>query len=62
MNGDEILYETKAIEPNKMVSLNIKDLLDVGEYNLSFVISTYDVETQTPCNGATQEVTVTVRE
>lgn len=62
MNGDETLYETKAIEPNKMVSLNIKDLLDVGEYNLSFVISTYDVETQTPCNGATQEVTVTVRE
>ena len=45
-----------------MISLNLKEILDVGEHKLSFVISTYDIETQMACNGATQDVTVTVRE
>lgn len=60
--NDVVIYETKAIEPNKMISLNLQELLEVGEHNLSFVISTYDVETQAACNGATQDVKVTVRE
>lgn len=60
--GDNVIYETKAIEPNKMVSVNLKELLSNGEHNLSFAISTYDVTTQTACNGATQDVTVTVQD
>lgn len=59
--NNKIIYETKAIEPNKMISLNLKEILEVGEHNLSFVISTYDIETQAPCNGATQDVKVTVK-
>ena len=59
--GDKVIYETKAIEPNKMVSVNLKELLSKGEHNLSFAIATYDVKNQTACNGATQDVTVTVK-
>lgn len=59
-SGNKI-YETKAIEPNKAVSVNLYDELKVGEHKLSFVIATYDIETKAPCNGATQEVTVIIK-
>ena len=55
---DNVIYESQAIEPNKMISVNLYDLLDIGEHKLFFAISTYDIETKTPCNGATQEVLV----
>ena len=60
--NEKIIYETKAIEPNKMVDVNLKDMLSIGEHNLSFIISTFDIETQAACNGATQEVKVVVQE
>lgn len=53
-----VVYESKAIEPNKMVSVNLYDLLKTGEHKLSFDISTYDIETKSPCNGASQAVLV----
>lgn len=59
---DKLIYETKAIEPNKMVSVNLKEILSTGEHKLSFAISTYDIKTQNACNGANQEVNVTVKE
>ena len=62
LEGQDVVYETKAIEPNKMVEVNLKELLEKGEHNLSFVISTYDIETQAGCNGATQEVKLVVNE
>lgn len=55
---DNVIYESQAIEPNKMISVNLYDLLDIGEHKLFFAISTYDIESKTPCNGATQEVLV----
>lgn len=53
-----VIYESQAIEPNKMISVNLYDLLEIGEHKLFFAISTYDIDTQAPCNGATQEVLV----
>lgn len=60
--NDTVIYETKAIEPNKMVEVNLQELLSKGEHNLKFQISTYDIETQASCNGATQDVKVIVKE
>lgn len=59
---NEVIYETKAIAPNKTISVNFKELLPVGEHDLTFQISTYDIETQAPCNGATQKVSMTIQE
>ena len=58
--NDTTIFETKAIAPNKMVTCNLKELLPVGEHTLNFSISTYDIETEAACNGATQEVKLTV--
>ena len=57
-DSGSIIYESQAIEPNKMISVNLYDLLDIGEHKLSFDISTYDTVTKSPCNGAAQEVLV----
>lgn len=59
--NDNVIYESQAIEPNKMISANLYDLLDAGEHKLFFAISTYDIDSRTPCNGATQEVSVEVK-
>lgn len=60
MDGDKVLHETKAIEPNKAVEINLRDLLELGEHQLVFSISCYDINTQEGCNGANQQVKVTV--
>lgn len=60
-NG-EVIYETKAIKPGNMVEANMYDVLDTGENEVTININTYDVETETACNGATQTVTITVHE
>ena len=57
-DSGSLIYESQAIEPNKMISVNLYDLLDIGEHKLSFAISTYDTVTKNPCNGAAQEVLV----
>ena len=62
LENDTTIYESKAIEPDKMINVNLKELLPIGTHTISFKISTYDVETQAACNGATQEVTITVNE
>lgn len=60
-NGDEVLEETKAIEPGKALNVPLGTMLGVGEHQVSFEISCFDVETQAPCNGAVQSVKITVR-
>ncbi len=60
-NGDDVVYETKAIEPGKTVDVPLGTILGSGEYQLSFEISCFDVVTQAPCNGAVQTVKLTVR-
>lgn len=62
LNGEEIIYETKAFASDKMVRVNMKELLCVGKHNLTFMIQTFDMDTQESCNGATQKVTVWVEE
>ena len=60
MKEEEIIYETKAFKPNKMIRVNLKELLPVGKYQLKFMIQTFDVHTKESCNGATQKVDVLV--
>lgn len=54
--GDRVVYETDYIEPGKQVRWNAYETLSAGDHNLSFVVSTVDVEAYYPCNGATLTV------
>ena len=54
-----VLFQTDLIAPGKAIPANLYEKLTDGEHTLSFVISTYDVTTQAPCNGATQSVVIT---
>lgn len=55
---DNILYETKTIKPGEMESVDLMELLGEGEHNLSFKISTYNIETQEFVEEYNQEVNV----
>lgn len=58
-----VLYETDAVvEPGRAFEIDLRGMLEPGEHRLSIDISSYDLKTQEPCNGATQEVDVTVLE
>ena len=61
LNGSEVIYESKAIKPGNMEEADLWSCLDVGEQTLTFVISTYDIETQEACNGASQSVVLLVK-
>ena len=50
----------RPIKPGNMVEANMYELLDEGKNDVTISINTYDVETETACNGATQAVTITV--
>lgn len=59
-----LLHSTKGIKPGNMVDADLYSALKdygTGEYALSFIISSYDVDTQETCNGATQTVYITVK-
>lgn len=60
IKDDEVIFETKAIKPGNMAEANMYELLDEGKNEVTISINTYDVETETACNGATQAVTITV--
>ncbi len=62
LEGKTIIYETKAFEPNKMVKVNMRELLSVGEHCLNFLIQTFDLETQESCNGANQKVNILIKD
>lgn len=55
------LYKTNAIMPGNSVIVDMYELLDVGEHQLKFTVSTFDMETEGACNGAVQNVTVVVK-
>jgi hypothetical protein len=59
-NGDDVIYESQAIPPGKMLTPDIRELLSPGSYSLTFDVMTYDTETQAECNGTSQTVNVTV--
>ena len=73
-NGER-LFETGAIGPDKALDLNLYELLASQEVSdmlpkdsdgasskrhIVFKISTYDIDTFEPCNGASMEVCVTI--
>ena len=63
LKDEDTIYSTKGIKPGNMVEADLYSALKdygTGEYALSFVISSYDVNTQESCNGATQTVYITV--
>ena len=63
LKDEDTIYSTKGIKPGNMVEADLYSALKnygSGEYDLSFVISSYDVDTQESCNGATQTVHITV--
>lgn len=57
-NGDTTIAETDLIAPDKMVEKDLYKALGKGTYNLVFYISTYDLESQAPCNTLSNEVKV----
>lgn len=59
--NDNIIYKTKAIKPGNMIELNLKELLSVGEHDLSIQIETYDITTEESCNGSTQTIKCEVK-
>ena len=64
LKDEDTIYSTKGIKPGNMVEADLYSALKdygTGEYTLSFIISSYDVDTQETCNGATQTVYITVK-
>ena len=58
--GDETLYESDALQPGTVDDVDLKSKLSVGEHTITIQINTYDTETEEACNGANQDVNVTV--
>lgn len=56
----EVIYFTKGIAPNQSVNWNVYEALGVGEHNLQFRISPYDIETNALTYGAIQDVKITI--
>lgn len=44
------IYETNLVPPNKAKNVNMKELLEVGNYKVNVYIKTYDIETNKQCN------------
>ena len=59
--NEELIQETKAIEPGKVLNVDLGTELGVGEHKVTFDISCVDIKTKTPCNGAVQTVKITVK-
>lgn len=59
-DGTEI-YHTDLIRPGQMVEFNAYEVLGVGKHSLEFSISSFDIDSQAPCNGANQLVQVEVK-
>lgn len=56
----KIIYFTNGIAPDKSIDWNVYDFLGQGTHEVQIRISTYDVETNTPCYGAVQDTKITV--
>lgn len=57
-----ILFDDESvIKPGRAFEVNLYELLETGEYKVIVDISTFSMEDETQCNGATQEVKITVK-
>lgn len=59
-NGTTVLFQSDLIAPAQKVDLNLYQLLDQGEYDINFEITTYDMKTQKAYNGASLRVKLVV--
>lgn len=60
---DRVLYDNEAVvEPGRAFQVNLRELLDPGEYTVVIDISTFDLDTEEACNGATQEAKLIVNQ
>lgn len=60
LEGDTEIYRTKAILPGNSVMCDLYSKLDSGTHTLTLSVVTYDVDTQAGCNGADQDILVTI--
>lgn len=61
--GDEVIYKTDgAIPAGKFLEADLYTLFGgiPGTYEVTFAISTYDADTNLPCNGASQIVKIVI--
>lgn len=57
-----ILFDDESvIKPGRAFEINLCELLEPGEYEAIVDISTFSMDDETQCNGATQEVKITVK-
>lgn len=60
-NNDDLLWSSKLVSPDHMETLNVYNILDEGEYNLDYSISTYRLDDMKPIRTGvhiTQEIIV----
>ena len=60
-NNNEMVLETDAIKPGEVIRENLVSLLGTGEHKIRMDIYTYDITSQLECNGATQDISVTIK-
>lgn len=59
--NDNLVYESEKLQPKEKLNLDLKDKLTSGAHELTFNITSYDIETGELCNGVTQNVEVYVK-
>lgn len=59
--GDSQIYESDYLQPNKMIKVNLYELLDSGEHSVSIKVLTKDIETQADCNSAVLKTKIVVK-
>lgn len=57
----KVVMTTNLIPPGKYVQWNAREELLPGEYDVPLLLSTYDLATQSPCNGANLYLHITVQ-
>lgn len=59
-DGNVLFDEDVMVEPGKAIPVDFWSILDAGEHAVSIDISSFDMETGEPRNGAHQEAVITV--
>lgn len=62
IDAEEPFYQSKLVEGGYRFSVDIGNLLDVGEYRAYIATSTYEYGTYDPKSGDIHEITITVTE
>lgn len=60
-NNDNVLYNTKLIEPGKMEQFNIYKCLDAGEHTINYSIDVYDLDKHILWSGINLEQNISIK-